>query len=327
MGTRKTKETDYLFASARVRAAETRLIGSDKTESAINAKDATEIEGLIDSIGSAEGTSDKLSAYLGRAYSFIAEISPNENIASFLRYGYDCNNIKVALKCHFRETDCSEMLFPFGAVPVDKILAMPKELDFSALPKHMSGAAAEAFDAYAKTSDPQLIDIILDKACYADMLEAAREGDDFAYDLVKTKIDITNIMMCIRIIRMGGGFSERDVLQRSLISGGYLDEKLLYEAKSENEISSLISGSEYDALSAFLSDDGATSLAEIERRCDDIYMNKVRKAKSMPFGAPLLCAYLVAVEYEVKNLRIILAGKRAGLSGEKIRERVRLGYV
>ena len=127
MGIRKNKETDYLFASARVRAAENRLIGSDKTESAINAKDETEIESLIGSIGSAYGASDKLSAYLGRAYSFIAEISPNENIASFLRYGYDCNNIKAALKCHFRETDCSEMLFSFGTVAVDKILAMPKQ--------------------------------------------------------------------------------------------------------------------------------------------------------------------------------------------------------
>lgn len=327
MGTRKNKETDYLFASARVRAAENRLIGADKTESAINAKDASEIESLIDSIGSTEGETDKLSAYLGRAYSFIAEISPSENIASFLRYGYDCNNIKAALKCHFRETDCSEMLFSFGTVAVDKILAMPYELDFSALPKNMSQAAEEAFDAYAKTGDPQLIDIILDKACYADMLSAASESDDFAYDLVRMKIDLTNIMMCARIIRMGGGFSERDVLQRSLIAGGYLDEKKLFEAKSENELSAVIIGSEYSSLSAFLTDDGAFSLAEIERRCDDIYMKKVKKAKSLPFGAPLLSAYLVAVEYEVKNLRIILAGKRAGLSGEKIRERVRLSYV
>ncbi len=327
MGIRKNKETDYLFASARVRAAENRLIGSEKTESAINAKDASEIEGLIDSIGGADGTSDKLGAYLGRAYSFIAEISPSENIASFLRYGYDCNNIKAALKCHFRGTDCSEMLFSFGTVAVDKILAMPRELDFSALPKNMSEAASEAFDAYAKTGDPQLIDIILDKACYADMLEAAKEGDDFAYDLVRTKIDLTNIMMCIRIIRMGGGFSERDVLRRSLIEGGYLDEKKLSPAKSENELSAMISGSEYGSLSAFFGDEGAFSLAEIERRCDDIYMKKVKTTKSMPFGAPLLCAYLVAVEYEVKNLRIILAGKRAGLSGEKIRERVRLSYV
>lgn len=326
MGTRKTKETDYLFASARVRAAENRLIGADKTESAINAKDSSEIEALIGSVSAPEGSSDRLSAYLGSAYSFIAEISPSEDIASFLRYSYDCNNIKAALKCHFRETDCSEMLFPFGAVTVDKILAMPRELDFSALPKHMSEAAKEAFEAYAKTGDPQLIDIILDKACYRDMLDAAK-SDDFAYDLVRMKIDLTNIMMCIRIIRMGGGLSERDVLERSLIEGGYLDRMKLYDSRSENEIAMLLSGSEYSSLSAFLDDGGKISLAEIERRCDDIYMKKVRTTKSLPFGAPLLCAYLVAVEYEVKNLRIILAGKRAGLSGEKIRDRVRLGYV
>lgn len=329
MGIRKSKDTDYLFASARVRAAENRLIGADKTESAIAAKGAFEIESLIDSISTAERGADKLSAYLADAYSFIAEISPDENIASFLRYSYDCNNIKAALKCHFRETDCTEMLFSFGSVPVIEILKMPEELDFSALPKNMSEAASEAFDAYSKTADPQLIDIILDKACFADMLEAAQNsGDEFAEDLVRTKIDLINIMMCVRVIRMGGGSSERDVLKRSLISGGYVDKNVLFDSSvTEEGISSAISGALYVSVCEYLTEDGRFSLAEIEKRCDDLYMNKVRKTKSLPFGAPLLCAYLIAVEYEVKNLRIILAGKRAGLSPEKIRERVRVSYV
>ncbi|MBQ8207195.1 MAG: V-type ATPase subunit [Clostridia bacterium] len=329
MGIRKSKETDYLYASARVRAAENRLIGADKMEAAIAARDASEIEGLIESIDVRNKSEDKLSAYLADAYSFIAEISPDNGIASFLRYGYDCNNIKAALKCHFRETDSSEMLFSFGTVSDERILKMPVSQDFSALPKHMSEAAAEAFDAYAKTGDPQLIDIILDKACFADMLEAAKEsGEAFAAELVRMKIDLVNIMMCVRILRMGGGASEKDVLRRSLISGGYIDEEKLFdEAQTEPGIASFLSGTEYSSLSEFFTEDGRISLAEIERRCDDLYMKKVKNTKVLPFGAPILCAYLVAAEYEVKNLRIILAGKRAGLSPERLRERVRVGYV
>ena len=56
-------------------------------------------------------------------------------------------------------------------------------------------------------------------------------------------------------------------------------------------------------------------------------MRKVRSAKFLPFGAPLLISYGVAAEYTVKNLRIILAGKRQGLRGDEIRKRVRLSYV
>lgn len=328
MGIRKSKETDYLYASARVRAAENRLIGSDKLEAAISARDASEIEGLIGSIDVKDTSGDKLSAYLADAYSFIAEISPDQGIASFLRYSYDCNNIKAALKCHFSGSDPHEMMFTFGTVDIKDILQMPITGDYSALPKNMRAAASEAFDAYAETGDPQLIDIILDKACFADMLEAAGEsGESFALQLVRMKIDLVNIMMCVRVIRMGGGYSERDVLKRSMIEGGELNCDELYACASESEIAALLLGGDYASLAEALGDSDKTSLAEIERRCDDIYMKKIKSTKSLPFGAPILCAYLAAVEYEVKNLRIILAGKRAGLSGERLRERVRVGYV
>lgn len=328
MGIRKSKETDYLYASARVRAAENRLIGSDKLEAAISARDASEIEGLIGGIDVKEKQGDRLSAYLADAYSFIAEISPDEGIASFLRYPYDCNNIKAALKCHFRGSDPEEMMFSFGTVAVKDILSMPTGGDYSALPKNMCAAAEEAFRAYSVSKDPQLIDIILDKACFADMLEAARaSGESFALELVRMKIDLVNIMMCIRVIRMGGGFSERDVLSRSLIDGGELKKDELYACEDEDALASLLSGSVYSPLSEYVGSDGKASLARIERICDDLYMKKIKSTRSLPFGAPILCAYLAAVEYEVKNLRIILAGKRAGLSGERLRERVRIGYV
>jgi vacuolar-type H+-ATPase subunit C/Vma6 len=41
----------------------------------------------------------------------------------------------------------------------------------------------------------------------------------------------------------------------------------------------------------------------------------------------VLAAYLVATEYEVKNIRVILASKDAGLSGDVIFERLRESYV
>ncbi len=327
MRTRKSKETDYLYASARVRAAENRLIGMEKAEAAIASKGTAEIEAIIAGIKSDDRGADKLGAYLGEAYSFVGEISPDENISSFLRYGYDCNNIKAALKCHVRETDCGEMMFSFGSVSVKDVLEMPKSLDFSALPKNMQRGAEEALEAYSKTGDPQLIDIILDKACFLDMLEAAEaSGEKFAVDVVKTKIDLINLMMCIRILRMGAGEGERDILLRSLLTGGYLSAEKLYEASiSEENIAALLNGGEYSSLAPYIAK--GESLASIEKRCDDLYMNKIKQTRSLPFGAPLLIAYLIAVEYEVKNLRIILAGKRAGLSPEKIRERVRVGYV
>ena len=62
-------------------------------------------------------------------------------------------------------------------------------------------------------------------------------------------------------------------------------------------------------------------------RADDLWMELVRKAKYIPFGAEVLIGYAVAIEYEVKNIRIILAAKDAGIAPDGIRERLRKSYV
>ncbi|MBE6538153.1 MAG: hypothetical protein E7671_01650 [Ruminococcaceae bacterium] len=331
MGKRNNKETEYLYASARVRATESRLIGADKLEAAISSKGLAETEALISSLDIGEGkteSADKLGDALSSAYSFIGAISPDDSVAAFLRYAYDCNNIKAALKCFFRGIDPGEMLFSFGTVSKDEIKEMPVKGDFSALPKNMSEAASEAFDAYSETKNPQLIDIILDKACFRDMLSAAEEsGEDFIVSLTRKKIDLVNIMMCVRTARMGGGFAEREVLHSSLISGGELDVETLFASESEEDIALILRGGEYDGVSELMLSGRDVTLAELECACDNIYMTAVKRTKYIPFGASVLCSYLIAVEYEIKNLRIIHAGKLAGLSPDKIRERVRLSYV
>ncbi|MBQ8005823.1 MAG: V-type ATPase subunit [Clostridia bacterium] len=330
MEIKKNKDAEYLYASARVRAAENRLIGSDKLEAALAAKDSTEVMALINSLEAGTEGENRLSEALGAAYSFIEDVSPDKNIAFFLRYVYDCNNIKSAIKCFIRGIECDEMLFSFGTVPLESIKEMPQTQDYSALPGHMREAAQKAYEAYAKSKNPQLIDMMLDRACFEDMLEAAKEsGDDFAIRLVREKIDLVNILMCTRVLRMGGGELEREMLSSSLINGGELSPKVLFEAsiKGEDGIAIVLKSTGYAPLARWFSENDRASLSAIECALDNFYMKTVQGAKYIPFGAAILCAYPIAVEYLVKNLRIILAGKEAGLSAEKLRGRVRMGYV
>ena len=56
-------------------------------------------------------------------------------------------------------------------------------------------------------------------------------------------------------------------------------------------------------------------------------MKQIAPYQNAYFGAARLIGYLLAYEAEVKNLRIILAGRIAGDAGEKIRERLRGIYV
>ena len=85
----------------------------------------------------------------------------------------------------------------------------------------------------------------------------------------------------------------------------------------------------YSDLSAFAGEAGgsAASLTKLERAADNCWMTAVRRAKMIPYGVETLAAYLAAVEFEVRNLRIVLAGVEAGLSPKTVGERIRLNYV
>ena len=53
----------------------------------------------------------------------------------------------------------------------------------------------------------------------------------------------------------------------------------------------------------------------------------MREGARVSFGAEVPAGYLVGVETSVKNIRIILAAKDAGLSSDVLRERIRESYV
>lgn len=328
------KDTDYLYASTRVRAREAALVGREKLLQATDASGAGEINILIDGLdgGDFSASHDKMTSALAYACKFTLDASQNSPAVKFLLYKYDCNNVKTALKCFFRNTDAEDAYFPVGTVPPGEIKKMPAKKDYTALPENMAKAAEEAYLSYVKTSRACDIDRILDKACFADMARTAKEsGEPVATALVAREADLKNIMMCLRVLRRGGKNSEEE-LRASLITVGTISTEKLLAAfgGGEKGFCEELRSTPYHAVSdAVLSRSAADrpSLAELEKICDDLYLSEVAETKFMQFGAPVLFAYLVAVEYEIKNLRIVLAGKLAGLSADDIKMRLRNNYV
>ena len=56
-------------------------------------------------------------------------------------------------------------------------------------------------------------------------------------------------------------------------------------------------------------------------------MGLIRRARYVTFGAEVPIAYLLAAERQSKNLRMLLAGKEAGLDAQRIQARMRESYV
>lgn len=324
----RLRANDYLYCTARLRAMESGMIGRDKLERMFEARTAAD---AMAQIGAAEAVTPAareawFSARLAEAYAEVLAMLPAPDAVRFMQYPYDCNNIKAALKCAARGIACDSMLIGCGTLPVEAYAAMVERGDFSALPAHMAAAAAEAAGVFARTGDPQQIDLILDRACFADMLASARGG--YNHGLVRCKIDLTNLMIAVRVLRMGLTAANRAMLASALIPGGEVSPEQLLAAVDGGEaaLAGALNGTVGGRVLAGFAGETPT-LTELERACDNAWMARVSEAKSVSFGEEVPVAYLAAWEYAVKNMRIICAGKDAGLPNDTIRERSRDCYA
>ena len=328
---------NYLFGSARVRALENNLIGKEKLERLLAASGVDRCVALLAEFGVAvvrneSGAFLREETLLGRlraAYEEVGTTAENAAFARLFRWQYDCNNIKAAIKCFKRGVDPAEMLFDFGNFDLKTVISCAEKNDFTPLGDLFGSAAREAADTFAKTGNPQCVDLILDRACYAAMLgDAQKSGSAYVLDLVRIKIDLTNLLTCIRLLRMKSGEAGKMMLRAALIEGGTLDTAIFQKRYDDGE-DAVWGALTYSDFSGFVKEAGgsAAPLTAIERAADNFWMALVRCAKMIPYGIEPMVAYLAATEYEVRNLRIILAGAEAGLPPKTVGERIRLSYV
>ena len=336
----KPDRSAYIYASARLHAAANAVPTSAQYRRMAETGGVTELYRVMEETGiplkeAVQEEEGALQNILTCAFGLIDEIVPDGQLFDLFRYPYDCHNIKSAIKAKMRmrggfETRAEGMMIPCGTLKAENVIFAVKENRFDSFPQHMAQAAAEATDAYAKTSDPQLIDMFLDRACYRDM-EACAAGykSPFFSGLVAMREDSTNIQICVRLLRMDcSGKAEK--FRKACVPAGELAYELFQEAISMGEekgiayLSGKLSLTEsFASVSSVLAKDAFTP-AELEKSCDACCLGFVRNAcQNILYGPEIAAMFLTEREREVKNLRIILSGKRTGVSAETIKERLR----
>lgn len=325
--------TDYLFESARVRAKENALIGREGLSLLLQAKDHDALLSRLRELGVNLVTDpesgrllreETLLLRLKKAYDEVA-LGDGAAVLRLWLYPYDCNNVKAAIKGFLRGIDPCSMMFDLGTVGVEQVIRMAQTGNFHGLPHAMAVAAERASDSYAKNRDPQRIDLLLDRACYADMLSAARaSGNSFCLSLVQKKIDLSNIIIAVRILRMRSGEVGKLLLRDALIEGGEVSADVLIRlfGEGEEKLWGALAFGDYEMFAERVRKSDR-SLGAIELAADQFFLSEVKKIKFIPYGVEVAVGYLLAAEYEVKNLRILLSGKEVGAQGETVWERMR----
>ena len=327
---------ELVYQSARLSILEMRMIGADRMERLLEAESLSDCLRLLEDFGVEvlyrEDGAFSREQTLSKRLKLVYEELLSNGDRGFLKlwlYPYDCNNLKSVIKCLSRGVDFEGMLFDCGTIPHESLIGAVRGHDFSLLPEAFAEAAQEAAVTFATTGDPQTVDFILDRACYTAMLkEAEASGVEYAALLVRRKIDLTNLTVCVRLMRMVKPHALPRMLEQACLVGGDLGYEELAEmcAEGEDGFWKKLSRSAYGALAKNLQ--GAeSSLSELERAADNAMINDIKERRRGALGAEVLLGYLLGSEYEIRNLRILLSGLEIGLSEQALRERIRNSYV
>ena len=179
-----------------------------------------------------------------------------------------------------------------------------------------------ARDALSRSADPQLADLILDRAYFAEYHEqAAQVGSAFLMGYAQLQADSANLRAAVRARRM---HKDAAFLKSVLVPGGSVPAEEICQVLAQDEpFAPLFANTALFAAAQAGDESQSGSLTAFERLCDNTLTAYFAKAKSVVFGEQVVIAYLCALENEISAARMIISGLQAGLPADTIRARLR----
>jgi V/A-type H+-transporting ATPase subunit C len=330
-------DTEYAYAVARIQVIENKLLNKDSLYRMVDARTIDEAVKMLQESGYSFKSSSNNDPYeieeslkleYKRLYDLMAEIAPEPEVFKIFRLKNDYHNLKVIIKSEYKGYAQDELLLDTSTIPYSELKLMVRDRKLDDMSEEMRNAVLDCVETFNKTSDPQVIDLILDRAAAIEAINIARASKKrFIIELNKIIIDLTNISSFLRVRLMG---KTGDFLGNVLLPGGKVNQDLLLEnlEKGINGLMEVLASTEYEKLlisSAESYEKGIMST--YEKLSDNYILDFVKKHKYSVFDVEPLVGYLFAKENEIRNVRIIMTGKINNIPGEIIKERLRETYV
>lgn len=330
----KIADTDYLYASARIRSLERFLLTRERLMLMCDAKTNEDAAKILSECGwsdfSVRSFSDIEAAIASERQRFLDDLlgmAPDRQIVDAFLTKYDYHNLKTIIKGEAAGETYEHLFIDIGTIPSKDLVAMLREDNLDMLPEDMREAANEAKDVLARTKDPQLCDFVLDKACFSSMLQKAEKtGSLFLFNYIRLQIDSINLRSLVRNKRMERG---AEYLQKCLIEGGQVSVDSLLKDTTPSVLKEAFEKTPLNQASVIAGEclAGTLPLTNLELSCENALIQYVKNTKYQTFGNEVFISYLVLKENELTAVRTIMAGRLAALPAEKIMEKLRDVYA
>ncbi len=318
------RETEYAFAVARVRANEPSLLTEDDIELLISAGDEQSAVRILSDRGWDEpgGQADIFTLQADKAWEMIEQSVPDAGLLEAMIIGNDFFNVKAAIKAVFSDIDPESYMTRPCLCSTKDIITAVTENEFSILPDYLCDCADRAYHSISGGESGQSAEMILDRACLETRLDrAAKAQSPLLEKIVRLNAVLANIKIAKRCALTGK--KTETAYESMCVCPGLSNEALVSAAYSGEEIKDIIKEAGFPEIAPFADGDFST----LEMKCDNFITDMIKAAKYDAFGPDPVVAYYYAKLAEIKNVRIILSAKAAGVPTAAIKERVRDMYV
>lgn len=327
-------QSSLVYAVARTRVLEGRLLTQDRLRRMLDAPSAQEAMRSLSEMGygGAQEGDIKLmiDQELSQAYRYVREVTPNVYATGAFLLKGDCYNLKTLFKGKVLGADAQHMLSDRGTIPVEALAAAAQNQDYAVLPAHLR-EVAKRLDARIEGgfANVQEIECALDAACFADMADyAQKSGEQVAMQCVRVQADLLNLTTLLRLKKTQEG---PEVLARALLPGGSVPHALYLSAMgvSEDALLHHLGLTQYqNELKAGLelyAQNG--SLGLLERKSDDVVTHLLKQKRYERESIAPLIGYLIAKEREAQAVRLVIVAKMNDVPVHMAQERLRDLYA
>ena len=328
--------SSYPFASARVKAIETRLITKEKLNRLIEAKDYDAAMrqlaefGYGQSAGSGAGCSfeELIQKELMETDVLLEELSPSDVFTRIMHAERDYFNLKVLIKLHMQEKPLDSFPLLPGNVPVETLRRAVSENNYQDLSDAMTEALQYIDRQFTAAADASIVGVALDRA-YAKEIAALlpQMNNPLVSAYFTAFFDISNIIALMRVRAAG---LPKESFERVITHGGSIDKRTLCEAfdlPDESVLAAVAKGDYYDVLASAFEDYAKTgSLYMLEKARDDYLLSLLREQRHDMFGIGPLMGYYIARQREAAAVRLVMTAKLGGVDMDVAARRLKELY-
>lgn len=334
------RASNYIFSSTQVRVLEKQLLSSDQLSRIISSDSLQEAMKFLSEtrFGLYFPTNAPITDYESilqkdhvQLHHVIGDISPKPSLTKYLQLKYFYADLKKSLTKYFHNSKDSKNDFEFTrgfpSIMVD-------HEDQSELVQYTNAQTAvnnlikRAKLLYIDSKSPYLVANTFDKAFHLERLELSKSIEsEFIQNFTVSEIDFINISLMFRMKRQN---QHENLFSSFVINGGFINADELVALYSNSEgfqeatVLAASSGCNEYILKAMNDFEASNDLSLFERSHDQFLLSSAHKALNFTYGPEVIFGYAKIVETEIQNLRIILSGKKIGMSPEKIKQYVRL---